>query len=133
MKRKQVWRYYCDFCRKAGCSAGHLKRHEASCTANPLRVCLAHGKLSLSGRAQRPMTELIGALDGSGADAEVAVLRDLADGCPICILAAIRQSHRQMSADEDGPGFGYPFSFRTELKAAWERYNTMQQEEDHYP
>lgn len=39
MRRVKRWRYYCDFCKKVGGSAGHMKTHELHCTGNPDRIC----------------------------------------------------------------------------------------------
>jgi hypothetical protein len=88
MRRAQVWRYYCDFCKKSGCSGGHIAKHERGCTANPERVC---GMCDLAHKAQQPMDVLIAAL-GAGDDLGMERLDVQADGCPACKLAAIRQS-----------------------------------------
>jgi hypothetical protein len=122
MNRKRVWRYYCDFCKKAGCSAGHMASHEKGCTANPNRICRAHDRLS-DHQPQRPIGELVLVLHGKNPTEEVEALRELTGGCPMCMLAAIRQCGRQVAADEDGPGFGFPFEFKKELEKAWDNAN----------
>lgn len=38
MKRKRVWRYYCDFCKKSGCGRAAMAWHEQRCINNPARV-----------------------------------------------------------------------------------------------
>lgn len=87
MITKKVNRYYCEHCRKGGQSAGCIRRHEAGCTANTDRVCgmCAHARLQ-----QKPLAELIPHV----ADGEWGIkeLSNAVEGCPACILAAIRQS-----------------------------------------
>lgn len=113
MRVRKVNRYYCDFCKKAGGSAYHIRLHEAACTANPNREC---GMCEIGGCDPKPLEELITLLpDGhkylrrieaavtletqgihDEADEAVAAalstLREAADGCPACMLAALRQS-----------------------------------------
>lgn len=122
MNRKRVWRYSCDFCRKSGCSAAHMATHERGCTANPNRVCSAHRKLS-ENATQPTIVEMVAVLKGIDPAGEVEQLREIAGGCPMCMLAGIRQSHKQTGPDEDGLGFGFPFDFRKELAERWAEYN----------
>lgn len=107
MKKKQVWRYYCEFCKKSGCSGGHMKAHELTCTANPNRECRMCGPGGSYGRtltAKRDTAALVAILatrhDPSltateNREAIMDQLREAANGCPACILAAIRQSNIQ--------------------------------------
>lgn len=39
MKRKQVWQYSCDFCKRKKLSASAISNHEKHCTMNPNREC----------------------------------------------------------------------------------------------
>lgn len=39
MITKKVNRYYCEYCKKAGCNKFYMERHEKHCTANPNREC----------------------------------------------------------------------------------------------
>ena len=128
MKKKKVWRYYCEFCKKSGCNASHMKRHEAGCTANPNRVC---GLCHAAGLSQKPINDLIAAL-GNGDKVGVETLRELADNCPTCMLAAIRQSGLQHGSDgeslPDGTGYYDPglhveFDYRSELADFWKSVN----------
>lgn len=96
MKQKQVWRYYCDHCKKAGGSKHHLQDHEKSCTKNPDRVC---NFCLFLGEKQKPISKLLASIpvemlqgDELGSVDVPASLRDAANGCPACILAALRQS-----------------------------------------
>ena len=113
MLKKQVWRYYCEHCKKSGCSGYHIKKHEKSCTANPNRVCGMCG-------SNLPVAEFVAAL-GDGKD--LAKIRELADNCPACILAGIRQSKLQyFDMDEEGPcGFHVHFDFNIEKAEWWQR------------
>ncbi len=107
MKTKRVNRYYCDFCKKSGCSAGHMKKHESRCTLNPNREC---GVCRLGNQWRRPvpMTELLAILPdvvafngdptcideiatGKAVAAVLPKLRAATANCPACIFAALRQ------------------------------------------
>ena len=103
MRTKTVKRYYCDHCKKAGCSAGHMKRHEASCTGNPNRICRMCGVQS---RDWKVVTSVLVRIPVLALNDEVIcddwqrdtteesfkAMEDSLDGCPACILAALRQS-----------------------------------------
>src|ERR1700734_890485 len=105
MTKRQAWHYKCDFCKKSGCSGGHISRHEKACTANPNRVCTMCGH---AGAEQRKIDHLISVLrenipTGSN-DGKMAreALRDATEGCPACMLAAIRQSGLQAGVIDEG-------------------------------
>ncbi len=142
MKKVKRWRYYCDFCKKAGNSGGHMRKHEEACTGNPQRVC---GMCRESGLDQKPIDDLVTALlcHGDNYDEGLKVLREVADNCPSCILAAIRFSKVQrppVLISEDG--FGYEkyddgvhinFDFMEEKKAFWASVNDAKKwEDDHF-
>ena len=116
MRVKRVNRYYCDYCKKSGCSGGHMKKHEKRCMHNPDRecgFCLAEGK-----RGKADLAPLVAMLpdpakfskpgrDWDGREIEdcpqwnmdfdaavkaaLPALFEAADGCPGCILAAMIQ------------------------------------------
>ena len=68
-----------------------------------------------------PVAELIVAL-GDGKD--LTKIREEADNCPACILAAIRQSKLQMyMVDEEGNDTWIDFDFKAERDAWWARIN----------
>ena len=118
MRTRRVNRYYCDFCKKAGCSKYHLARHEAACTMNPKRICrvckmLADGETA--GEDHRPDTAALVRLlptpeqfrvvdehcpsfsNFSGelttaTNAALPKLRETCGNCPACIMAALRQA-----------------------------------------
>ena len=119
MKRRQCWRYTCDFCKKSNCSASSIKQHELHCTMNPNRVCRMCARV---GDKQAPMPDLIAAIryaavpgfeeykvEDLGGDfgkigvppmkvQKIDALRTVAHNCPACILAAMRQA----SEPDDG-------------------------------
>lgn len=152
MKRVQRWRYYCDHCKKAGNSGGHMKRHEASCTLNQARVCRMCTHI---GDGQADMAEMLALLpdpkpfesivhhdadewmdaydehcfDHEGFNVAVApalkALRDLTSNCPACILAALRQKGIPVPAVEG-------FNFKSELAEFWSAENDARAERECY-
>src|SRR3990167_2617624 len=102
MKKVKRWRYYCDFCKKSGCSGFFMNRHEIHCTMNPNRICrmCAYGKLK-----QNTVSENIEKVK-LGFD----VLSKYVNGCPCCILSALRQSKSDMFS------FNSRFAFKDECK-----------------
>ena len=138
MRVKKVNRYYCDFCKKAGSSAYHLRRHESVCTMNPNRVC---GVCKMLEDEQPSLIRMIASLPlhedhlvakgkqyehyaetlTSAANDSLPALRDIANNCPACILAAIRQAHIPVPMVTD-------FNFTEEMKDAWTAFNEGQRE-----
>lgn len=117
MIKKMRPRYYCEHCKKSGGSAYWIQRHEDACTRNPNRVC---GMCKFGEQDQHSIPELIEALGGGDA-AGVERLGDLADYCPACMLAAIKQSGIQRRyVDEDDQGFSVPFNFAKAKQEFWE-------------
>ena len=121
MRKVKMWRYYCDFCKKSGSSGGHMKAHENGCTKNPDREC---GMCRVTETEQQPMDDLLKAF-GIGDAEGMKNLTDMAENCPACILATIRQSgvmDENQTLDEEG----YPthmawmdFSYRDEKASFW--------------
>lgn len=127
MRKKKVWRYYCDHCNKGGCSGGCMKRHEASCCRNPSRVCGMCAAAGI-GPEQKPTPALVEAL-GGGDKAGVERLREAAQGCPACMLSAIIASDLQEPADlETGGGFHVEFDFKKERDEFWKEVNSAKAE-----
>lgn len=87
MRKVKRWRYYCDFCKKSLGHAFYMKRHEKNCTNNPDRSCRM---CQFAGLATVPVKDLIDSLGNGGAEG-LKNLKEKADGCPACMLAAIRQ------------------------------------------
>lgn len=142
MRIKRVNRYYCDFCGKGGCSAYHMTRHEKRCTLNPLRKC---GMCAVSDdphnhsldelRAILRTAKIIATEEGGilgtmkwislSIENEEEVLKALenaSNGCPTCMLAAIRQSEH--------PVVFQSFDFKARQKDFWEAVN--ERESSHY-
>ncbi len=143
MNKKRVWRYYCEFCGKGGCSASHMKHHEAHCTMNPDRKC---GFCDTVDMPQRPIVELLKALkadiiefkktndfnkeeecvlSGLVFSSEYNVLLDALGGacefCPACMLATLRQSKMIHHIR---------FDFKDEKGKFWSDYNEEQREDE---
>lgn len=123
MTKKKVNRYYCDFCRKAGCSSGHMKKHEKHCTANPNRAC------RLCQTPHRDFASLRKFVEGINEQPDEPVgeipkeLRDAVGNCPACILATLRQ--------EQGRHV-YTFDFKKELEAWWAEKNDEASQKEIY-
>lgn len=133
MKTTRVNRYNCDHCGTKKYSAPHMTKHERGCTMNPDRTC---GVCNLLEEHQRPLAPLVAMLpDPSGhrtvdefdlvsfdaaltADANKALeaLRDEANNCPACILAAIRQRGIPVPMVTD-------FDFSAEMRSVWSDVN----------
>lgn len=120
MKASKRWRYYCDHCNKSGGSKASMQKHERVCTANPARVCNMHGFIN---SATRPNIQSL----MSAAKVGLKELTDIADGCPACMLAGIRQL--RATTYDDGGGEGWPsdavhsscsgFQFKTAIAEFW--------------
>jgi len=121
MKKKRKWRYYCDHCKKSGGTEFHMKKHEARCTMNPERVC---GTCEESDGHQYDMSILIAELMSGGIDA----LRDKTEGCPNCMLAAVRQSGIMTKDDEDFKEV-YGWDYKIEKEAFWKEVNANKEGE----
>jgi hypothetical protein len=110
MRKKKVWRYWCDFCGKGGCSASSMVKHEKHCTMNPNRIC---GFCKREELEQKPIAILIAAYDKDTLET-TNNLREAADGCPACMLSAIRQWKGQNNRP---------------VSEAWDRWNYKQEVE----
>lgn len=100
MKTKLVKRHCCDFCKRSGQSAFHIRRHEAACTANPNRVCrMCEAGIEVSPRRLSPLVALLvpdtewhGGPDTQHAITKTSLdelLREV-DHCPACALWVLR-------------------------------------------
>jgi len=128
MKRIKKWRYYCEFCKKSGASAYHIQRHEAHCTANPNRSC---GFCAAQGNTPHPTAALVTAL-GAGDKSGMDWLAEFCEGCPACILTAIRAAGFKMEhpdCDLEGYFIGQPeypawyeWNFKEAKKEFWSNH-----------
>jgi len=110
MQRKKVWRYYCEYCGKANCSAGHMRQHERNCTMNPDRYCRMCNAFSKH-QGLQDATDILRKNAVPGIEWEDQVrdyidqngpqvierVRDTLENCPACILAALRQANVHVS------------------------------------
>jgi len=100
-----------------------MVKHETGCTSNPVRVCRMCG---IAGFAQKSGAELFEA-----AKKGTAALRELAEGCPACMLAGIKQLRAwqiiSMSAGDDFPDFSNDdtcgWEFKKECAEFWQKHN----------
>lgn len=144
MRKKKVWRYYCDFCKKANCSGASISKHEKHCTLNPERVC---GMCKLIKRSQPDLANAVSFLPDPklyevseinlGVESyyfkglENAVeqlmdnLRDKLDDCPVCIMAALRQRGIPVTMIKS-------FDYKKESKEELDNYNKTQRRNDEY-
>lgn len=120
MRQKRVWRYYCDHCNKGGCGKAAMVRHEQHCIKNPVRDCRMCDAGDV-GKHQMP--ELIQAY----ADGGLRALREVAEGCPACMLAAVVQYRIT-----PGPGYGDDgeefFDYKDECVSWWSSVNENRRE-----
>lgn len=111
MRKVKRWRYYCGFCKRTSGTEPSMLKHETGCTLNPDRVCRV---CPFAGGGGAPLSELRAfvaahAVDGILTKEHAVTLRDMAAGCPVCMLAALRQEKAFM---ED-------FDLKVEMKSVW--------------
>ncbi len=102
MKSRRVLRYLCDHCGKGFWEKKKCQRHETMCLRNPDRVC---GKCKELGVDQHPLNFYRdGDYDWYG---DTDLLRKLANGCPLCMLAAKIAADEGADSDEKWRNFDY--------------------------
>lgn len=113
MKERLVKKWFCEHCKKSGGRRDIIERHESACTGNPNRSCRC---CLMAGQKQASIRELLTALAKDidreqtiFSGVELTSLRAITNGCPACILTAIRNSPQPVWAD---------FTFADEM-AAW--------------
>lgn len=115
MRRKQVWRYYCDYCSKGRCQATSIANHELHCTKNPNRQC---GMCVIWGEHPTPPSiDVLKSALTKGLDS----LLETAKNCPACTLAAIRQS--DSTTDE------FEWDYRAACEQFWKDLRIEQENE----
>jgi len=150
MKTVKRNRYYCDFCKKSGGYAGHMRKHEERCTLNPNRKCGVCGMIE---ETQEPIAVLLDCLpefdslkipcgygsndinDGySIADSFktealkfTKALRDKANNCPACMMAAFRQKGIPIPEIKE---LGL-YDFTKEMQSIWSDINSYN-DDGHY-
>lgn len=135
MRKKKVWRYWCEHCGKGGCGGHAIGKHERACIRNPARTC---GMCRVAEGEQKPMADLIASLVAGG----LQELRQAAGGCPACMLAAIVQERlgrgiktlAQLSSpeayEEEAGRYG-EFDYKKERDAFWRDANEYNNRMDH--
>lgn len=135
MTKRRVWRYKCDFCKKSGCSGGHIARHERSCTANPNRICRMHAHTGEVQPALPTLIDLVRAnIVGSDGTAATGKLREACHSCPVCMLSALRQGgFLKIDIDEDGiNSINFEFDFKLECASFWKDVNEEAASHENY-
>lgn len=127
MRQRLRMQYYCDFCKKSGGSKFHLLNHEKHCTGNPDRECRMC--VELNGGQVSTLKELISAL-GSGGEDGLKRLEEAAEGCPMCMLAALKQSKINEIDDETGEPKNPGFIFFDYHKARNEAFDAINEEKN---
>ncbi len=109
MRTKTKTVYYCEHCKKHGLCAGHMKKHEKHCTANPDRDCRVCDNMQTREWVEkwRGYFKLLRTEDARCNDMgmetfvmvwtddkprTLANLYDDTGGCPACTLAVMRQT-----------------------------------------
>lgn len=127
MQKRRVWRYKCDFCKKANCSSYHIAKHEKGCTNNPSRVCGMCRFIETNGHKALLLADIIAGLpdidldswtDQGEGEKWLESLRVQTNSCPACMLAVLRQA----SCDKI-PSF-INWNYKTAAKAFWEERNS---------
>ena len=125
---KMTWtRCTCDHCGKKNWSKGLMRKHEMHCTKNPNRECRV---CKMVEGEQKPIAELLALLPETASwedeygfvvyhedttknvNAALPLLRDACEGCPACILSALRQKGIPVPLATD-------FDFTKEMKSLW--------------
>jgi hypothetical protein len=138
-----VNRYYCEFCKKSGGHAGHIKDHEKYCTMNPQRSCRMCD--IVNDFPQPNLDDLLAILpdpkkfeienDPLGTfylinfepevNAAVKKIRELTS-CPACIMAALRQKGIPV------PCANPEFDYKKESEEVFYQHNQDQLEKGYY-
>lgn len=137
MRTKKVNRYWCDFCNKAGLRPDSMLKHEKHCTLNPNRECRVCTHVNGGGgsdperlaglvRLLPAPVEYANDEDGrttpeyvafcEAVEAAIPVLREAAEGCPACMMAALRQAKIPVPMAEN-------FDFKAEMESLWHEVN----------
>jgi hypothetical protein len=123
MRQVKRWRYYCDFCNKAGGQKAAMIKHEKGCTLNHDRVCGLC--MQSQDMVQKPFKELVESYNNGG----LQKLREISDNCPACILTVLRFVH---DPTEDRPSWEADFDFKKELKEFWQNINEEKMDIGYY-
>jgi hypothetical protein len=120
MRQKQVWRFYCDHCKKSRGSRRGIEHHERHCANNPNRECR---HCEMVGERQEPIHERCEVMIEDGFHA----LRDLVGNCPMCLLNTALIVNRH-STYESHVSVG-DFDFQTEMKRFWQHIQSIRRDD----
>ena len=135
MRRKQVWRYYCEHCKRGSCNPSAMKRHEIGCTNNPARVCKLCSEGGVGPNDVADLVAFFRGTEGQDPQERLKALREKTEGCPACILATLRQSGSlgyTIDAEGECHGIDWGFNFQTEKTAWWSEINANHREHQSY-
>jgi hypothetical protein len=120
--------YYCEYCNKHGLSAGHMSRHEKSCTLNINRICrvcnlLDNEKLELQPIIDKHLalylqTDYLKPYNGQ------PILEDC-NTCPACTLSIIRQVYKQAKSKNFYSSI--VFNYKKEMQSVFNDINTSRE------
>jgi hypothetical protein len=143
MKTKLVKRHWCDHCNRAGLQERAMARHEQHCTMNPARTCRVCALIAegIGEDESAPLVDLIALLPDNvectfgdeppylvfhaALDAAIPALRQAANGCPACFMAALRQKKIPVPM-VDG------FDFKAEMQQIFSDRNEFRDEQRGY-
>jgi len=128
VKMKNV--YYCEHCGRHRLTAHSIEKHEKGCTLNPNRscgVCNDSNIVELLAKYKDRFV-IVDDVDNRGYRTEISnwtgdpltlnELRTDTEGCPVCILAVIRQCNLNRS-----PGDFTEFEYQAEHRGYWAERN----------
>lgn len=92
MKTKFTRVFYCDHCKKHGLRVDAMERHELHCTLNPERECGWVRQFSDHKPADVVTLAAQLAERETLTEGDLSWLESQTQGCPACMLAALRQS-----------------------------------------
>jgi len=138
-----VKRYFCDFCKKANLRVNAMVKHEKHCTLNPNRECRVctlingghgHDISELTAILPDPTFYLDNVRQFYGGDKNernlmneiqeaMPKLIEATDGCPACIMAALRQKKIPVHMAD--------FDFKEQMKEVF-KINNQSADHDYY-
>ena len=135
MRSRKQTRYFCDFCPKSGVRRPSMEKHEKGCTANPNRVC---GLCAYTARVLGTTTGQATSLQLEGAAHQgIAKLREVAGGCPACMLVGIRRAKKSHYSESSEDGYPRPlpdelleFKYKEEAAEIWRLWNPIREKDE---
>jgi hypothetical protein len=122
--------YYCEYCNKRGLSAGHMSKHEKSCTLNINRICrvcnlLDNEKLELQPIIDKHMALYLQSNYLKPYNGQL-ILEDC-NICPACALSVIRQVYKQANAKNFYSSI--VFDYKKEMQSIFNDINSSRKEQ----